>query len=159
MEVTEMADAEAGDLEDENGIAVPDHVGAGEVTVVAADVGGDVGENGVAETELYMRRLAALAPAVKDVRDLRIGKQRVVRAMRAVHGDDVGQPAAGMVGAAEIGRDPYAARRVDVIGGMTGIGDGDVFGLGRQTIIYRHRARRARHRQALAALRGLRVGR
>ena len=88
---------------------------------------------------------------MKDVGNLGIGKQRVVRAVRPVHGGDVGQPA-DAIGAAEIGRDPHTAGRIDVIGGMAGIGDGDVFGLGRQPVAHRHRARRARHRQALAAL-------
>ena len=103
--------------------------------------------------------LAVLAPAAKDVRDLRIGEQGVVRGVRLVHGDDVGQPAGRMVGAGKIGRDPHAARRVDVVGGMAGIADGDVLRLGGETEAHRHRARQARHRQALAALRALRQGR
>src|SRR5256885_11155437 len=49
------------------------------------------------EAQLDMRRLAVLAPAVQDMRNLRVGKQRVVRAVRAVHGDDIGQPAAGVI--------------------------------------------------------------
>ena len=50
-----------------------------------------------------------------------------MRRVRAVHGDDVGQTAA-VVGAAPVGRDPHAARRVDVIGRMAAIGDRDLFG-------------------------------
>ena len=50
-----------------------------------------------------------------------------MRAVRAVHGDDVGQ-AAGAVDAVEIGRDPHPAGRVDVIGRMPGIGDRDFVG-------------------------------
>src|SRR3954465_5790084 len=49
VEMAEMADAEARDLEDEDRIAVADHVGAGIVAEIAADVGGDVANEGVAD--------------------------------------------------------------------------------------------------------------
>ena len=81
-----------------------------------------------------------------------IRKQRVVGRVRPVHGDDVGQPP-GPVDAVEIGSDPHAFGRVDIIGGMPDIGDGDVLRLGGNTSqADRHRARRrVGHGEALAA--------
>ena len=155
-----MADAEAGDLEDEDRVAVPDHLAAGIVGVIAADVGGDVADVDVADAFRDQRRLAVVAPAVQHVRDAAVGKQRVMRAVRPVHGDDVGQ-AAGAIGAAVVGRDPHAARGLDVIGRMASIGDGDLFGLRRDPPKTDRRGarRRIRHRQALAALGLLGAGR
>lgn len=81
-----------------------------------------------------------------------VGIERIVGAVGPVHGDDIGQPA-DLIGAAVIGRDAHTARRVDEIGGVTGIGDLD---LGRDRRLPerdRHGAgRRIRHRQAFAAL-------
>src|SRR4029079_684739 len=42
VQMAEMADAKTGDLEDEDRVAVPDHLAAGTLAVIAADVGGDV---------------------------------------------------------------------------------------------------------------------
>ena len=58
VQMAEMADAEAGDLEDEDRVAVPDHLAAGIVAVVAADVGGDVADVDVADA---LRRYAPAA--------------------------------------------------------------------------------------------------
>ena len=60
----------------------------------------------VAKAQLDMRRLAAFTPAVQHVRNFGIGEQRVVRAVRPVHGDDVGQPA-GLVESSAVLR-PFA---------------------------------------------------
>src|SRR6185312_16680547 len=49
MQMPEMADAEPGDLENENRVAVLDHVGAGMVAVEAADVGRDIADEDVAD--------------------------------------------------------------------------------------------------------------
>ena len=53
---------------------------AGIVAVIAADVGGHVADIDVADAHGDMRRLAVIAPAVQHMLDLRIGKQRVMRA-------------------------------------------------------------------------------
>ena len=159
MQVAEMADAEAGDLEDEDRVAVLDHLAAGIVAEIAADVGGDIADEDVADALGDLRRLPVVAPAVQHMGNARVRKQRVMGAVRAVHGDDVGQPAGG-IGAAEIGRDPHPPGRVDVVGRMPGIGDRDLVGLRiRRAETDRHGARRGiGHRQAFAARGVLRRG-
>src|SRR4029077_20609933 len=47
VQMAEMADAEARDLEDEDRVAVADHVRAGVVAEVTADIGGDIADEGV----------------------------------------------------------------------------------------------------------------
>ena len=74
MQMAEMADAEAGDLEDEDRVAVLDHRAAGTFAIIAADVGGDVADIDVADARRDLRRLSVLAPAVQDVRNFWIGK-------------------------------------------------------------------------------------
>jgi hypothetical protein len=92
MQMPEMADAEAGDLEDEDRVNVLDHVLAGIFTVEAADVGRDIAYEDVADLFGDFRRAPVLVPAVQHIGDPRIGEQRVMRGIGAVHGDDVGQP-------------------------------------------------------------------
>ena len=84
--------------------------------------------------------------------NFRVGKQRVVGRVRPVHGDDVGQPP-GPVDAVEIGPDPHAFGRVDIVGGMPDIRDRDFLRLGSGALqADRYRARRCvGHRKALAA--------
>ena len=62
------------------------------VVQIAADVGGDVADQHVVDAQMHLRRLAVVAPAVQHVLDAGVGRQRVVRRMGAVHGDDVRQP-------------------------------------------------------------------
>ena len=83
---------------------------------------------------------------------MRVGKQRVMRGVGAVHGDDFGQ-AAYPVGAVPIGRDTYSTGRVDVIGRVAAIGDRNlVRGIGGLAQADRRRARVSlRDRKALAA--------
>ncbi len=158
-----MADAKAGDLEDEDRIAVLDHLATGVLAPIAADIGGDVADIDVADPLRVVRGLAVLSPAVQHMADPGIGKQRVMRRMCPVHGRDVGQ-SPGLIDAVVVGRDPDAFRRVDIIGRMAGIGDRDFAGLGRglgsdAAIGHRNGARRRiGHRQAFAALGVLREG-
>ena len=57
VQVPEMADAEAGDLEDEDRVAVLDHLAATIVAEIAADVGGHVADEDVADAlRLYSHR-------------------------------------------------------------------------------------------------------
>ena len=79
--------------------------------------------------------------------------------MGAIHGDHVGQ-ATHPIAAVPIGRDPHATGRVDIIGGVAAIGDGNLVGSCRRTPqADRHRARRrVCHGQAFAALAVLRGG-
>ena len=71
--MAEMADAEARHLEDEDGVAVTDHVGAGIVAEIATDVGRDVADEGVADALRHDGRLAVLAPAMQHTRNALVG--------------------------------------------------------------------------------------
>ena len=67
VEMPEMADTESGDLEDEDRIAVPDHVAARSVAEIAPDVGGHVADEDVADALRDVGGRAALAPAVQNM--------------------------------------------------------------------------------------------
>ena len=54
--------------------AVLDHLAVGTFAPIAADVGRDVADVDVADPHRDVRGLSVLAPAVKDVRDFRIGE-------------------------------------------------------------------------------------
>ena len=69
MQMAEMADAQACDLEDEDRVAVLDHVGAGIVAVEAADIGRDVADQHVADLLMDIGRLPVLAPAMQHMRN------------------------------------------------------------------------------------------
>ena len=127
VQMAEVPDAKPGHLEDEDRIAVRDHlrVGVAAIEHVAADVGRHVADKHVADGEGVPGRGAVVVPAVQYMLDARVGMQRVVSSMGAVHGDDVGH-AAGVVDAVVVGRDANAARRLDHIGRMAGIGDADL---------------------------------
>src|SRR6266513_1818915 len=152
MQVYEMPDAKTGDFENEYGITIPDHLGIRVVTEIAPDIGGNVANEHIAHAKGDFRRLSVLAPAVQHVRNAGIRKERVMRAVGAVHGHHVGHAPCG-VGAAVIGRDPHAAGRVDVIGRVAGIGDRDLIRLGRglSETDRLHARRGIGHRQAFAA--------
>ena len=143
-------------LEDEDRVAVFDHLHARIIEEIAANVGRDVADIDIADALGDLSRLAVLAPAVQHMGNPRIGKQRVVRAVGAVHGDDVGKPPRG-VGAAEIGCDANAARRVDIIGRMAGIGDRNLLDFGRQAAKTRRHCAGwcLGHRKAFAAGRNI----
>src|SRR6516164_10634196 len=99
MQMPEMANAETGHLEDEDRVAVLDHVNARVIAVEAADVGRDIADQYVADPLENLGGLVVVAPAVQHMRNAPIRKQRVMRRVRPVHGDDVGQPPR-LVGAA-----------------------------------------------------------
>ena len=67
-----MADAQAGDLEDEDRIAVLDHLGVRAVAEIAADVGGYIADEDVADALGDLRRLTVIAPAVQHMGNARI---------------------------------------------------------------------------------------
>ena len=73
VQMPEMADAEPGDLEDEDRVAIPDHLAAAAVAVIAPDVGGDVADIDVFDAQAGQRGLALLAPALQHMLDLRVG--------------------------------------------------------------------------------------
>src|SRR5438874_3691565 len=152
MKVSEMPNAKTGDFENEYRVTIPDHLGIRIVTEIAPDIGGHVANEHIAHAKGDFRRLSVLAPAVQHVRNAGIRKERVMRAVGAVHGHHVGHAPCG-VGAAVIGRDPHAARRVDVIGRVAGIGDRDLIPVGRRLneTDRLHARPRIRHRQAFAA--------
>src|SRR6202140_2310189 len=81
MEVPEMADAETCDLEDEDRVAVLDHLAVRIVAEIAPDVGRDVADQRIADAERYSCGLSVIAPAVQHMWDTRIRKQRVMRAV------------------------------------------------------------------------------
>src|SRR3954451_5435380 len=125
MQVSETPDAKTGDFENEYGVTILDHLGAGIVTEIAPDIGGHVADEYIADAKRDFRRLSVLTPAVQHMRNARIWNERVMRAVGTVHGHHVGHAACG-IGTAVIGRDPHPARRVDVIGRVAGIGDRDL---------------------------------
>ena len=87
MQMAEMRDAEIGHLENENRIAVP--LGA---AAEVADIGRHIAHAHVADVRVMAHRLAVfLRPAAQHMRNFRIGPVGVMRRMRVVHGDDVGQ--------------------------------------------------------------------
>lgn len=92
------------DLEDEDRIAVADHVGTGIVAEIATDIGRDVADECVADALRHDGRFAVLAPAMQHMGNPLVGEERVVRAVGAVHGDDVRQ-LTDLVGAAIVGGD------------------------------------------------------
>src|SRR3954453_2756556 len=73
VKMAEMADAEARDLEDENGVAVTDHVGAGIVAEIAADGGRDVANEVFADSPRHDGRLSVLAPAMQHTWNALVG--------------------------------------------------------------------------------------
>jgi hypothetical protein len=105
MQVAEMADAQAGHLEDEDRIAV------GHDAAEPADVGGHIADGDVADAQMVLGRPAFRVPAAQHVGDARIGGVGVVRRMGPVHGDHVGHHAAGYAGV--IGGDGDALMALD----------------------------------------------
>src|SRR5581483_12204247 len=79
MQMAKMADAEAGNLEDEYRVAILDHVRAGGVAEIAADIGGDVADEDVADPLRNLRWLSVVTPAMQYMRDALVGKQCVMR--------------------------------------------------------------------------------
>src|SRR6202011_1746856 len=67
MQVPEMADAETGDLEYEDRVAVLDHLGAGIVAEIAPDVGRHIADVPVADALRDSCRLSVIAPAVQHM--------------------------------------------------------------------------------------------
>jgi hypothetical protein len=148
--MSEMADAKARHLEDEDRIAVLLHHCLG-AEAITANIGGHVADQDIADGERTARRTIAVVPAAQHMGDARIGIERVVRRVRAVHRHDIGRLARS-VGAAEIGGDGDVAGRLDDVGGMAGIGDGylALFRRDRREID-EHGARQGlRHRKAFA---------
>src|ERR1700722_3950821 len=124
MEMLAIADPEAGDVEDEDRVAVLySPVAAAVVEQIAADVGGYLADIDVADALGDFRRRPVIVPAMQHVLNVGIGKQRIMGAVGAVHGDDIGQPV-DPVGAIPVGRDSNSAWCVDGIGGMADIADG-----------------------------------
>src|SRR6476619_7764981 len=116
MKMTEMADAKAGDLEDEDRVAVRDAVRAAE-----ADIGRDVADADIADLEIVVDRPAVRIPAAQHMLDPGVGKVCVMRAMRMVHGDDVGDGLAGITRI--VGGDPDAAGAFDEEGRVADEGE------------------------------------
>ena len=75
VQVSEMADAQPGDLEDEDRVAVLDHLAIGIVAEIAADVGGHIADQHVANADRDFRRLSGVAPAVQHMRDAAVREQ------------------------------------------------------------------------------------
>src|SRR5207342_786772 len=73
VQMAEMADAQARDLENEDRVAVLDHLAAGTLAVIAADVGGDVADIDVVDAQADKGGLPVIAPAMEHMLDLRIG--------------------------------------------------------------------------------------
>src|SRR6201992_3299999 len=69
MQVPEMADAQPGDLEDEDRIAVADHFAAGILAPVTTDIGGDVADQHIADLLIDARGAAVVTPAVQYMRN------------------------------------------------------------------------------------------
>ncbi len=149
MQMAEMADAQARDLEDKDGIGVGDHAAIGP----GADIGRDVADIDVVDHDMVLDRVRAFGvPSRQDDLDRRIGREGVVRGMGAVHGDDA-RHGHGAVEAGKVGRDGDARGRFDAIGRMAGEGDGDRIGHGER--VFGGRGRSVDHvRQALARRRG-----
>ena len=118
VQMAEMADAQACDFEDKDGIAVDLHGPA------AADVGRHVADEDIVDGERMSCRSALRIPAAQDEFDPGVRNVGIMGAVGLVHGDDARQRSCTVV-AAEIGGDPHAGRRFDHIGRMAGIGDGD----------------------------------
>ena len=145
VKVSEMADAEVGDLEDE------DRIAAGHAARHAApDVGGDIADADIADRHVVLDGAALGIPAAQDMLDRRVGKSGEVRGMRPVHGDGIGNDAAGI--ARIVGDDADALGAFDDEAGMADIGEADLIGLkGGRVVGGGDRALRVlRHRQAAA---------
>ena len=88
MQMAEMGDAQIGDLEDEDRIAVPLGAAAHKSRMLV----GTLRTRTSPDLHVMARRLVrARAPAAQHVLDAGIGVVGVVGRMRVVHGDDVGQ--------------------------------------------------------------------
>lgn len=118
VQMAEMADAQAGDLEDEDRVAVLHHV-------PTADVGRHVADVDVVYDERVARRPAVGVPAAQYVLDAGIWMVGKMRAVGLVHGRHARQRRVA-VDAGIVGGDAHAGGRLDDIGGVAGIGDGDV---------------------------------
>ena len=152
MQVAQMADAHAGDLEDENGIAGGDHPTAG-----AADVGRDVADAHIGDGQIVLGRPTIGVPTAQHVLDAGIGKHGIVRFMRAVHGGDVGcQRRADVV--VIVGGNPHPAGALDQPGGVSEEGEAHFHRLeGWGAIVDRlHQARVVRHGKTAIRARALR---
>src|SRR4029078_8159525 len=80
-----MADAQAGDLEDEDGVAVGDGAAC-----PISDVGRDIAHAHIGDSDVVLYRAAVGVPPPQHVLDGGGGEDRVVRGVRAVHGGDDG---------------------------------------------------------------------
>ena len=120
VQVAQMGDAEIGDGEDEDRVAVD----ARRVGAPVAGVGRHVPHLHVLERDVVLGlALAGLGgPAAQRVGDAVLGIVGEMRRVGVVHGDDVGL-AAEAVDAVVVGDRPHALRRVDLVAGMAEEGD------------------------------------
>ena len=117
-----------------------------------ADIGGHIAHAHVANLKVVAGRLVrARSPAAQDVRDARIGTVGKVRAVRVIHGRDVGQHRRPNI-VVVICRDAHELRAFDQKSRMARIGDADLVGIERQPERSRHQARRMRRHQSGAIL-------
>ena len=144
MQVAEMADAHAGQLEDEDRVAVRDVAAA-----PVADVGRDVADAHVRDGEVMPGRTAVGVPAAQHVLDVGIGQVGVVRGVRPVHRGDMRRRRRADV-VVVVGGDLHRARALDQPGRMADEGEARL----RQFERYRaegrrlDQARRLRHGEA-----------
>src|SRR5204863_2728841 len=106
-QVAEVADAHAGDLEDEDRVAVGDVA-----AVPIADVGGDVAHAHIGEGQVVPGRAAFRVPALQHVFDAGIREVRIVRGVCAVHGGDLRHHLGAHI-VVVVGGDPDRARAFD----------------------------------------------
>ena len=120
VQMAEMTDAKSRDLKNKDRIAVlAQRFG---VEAECANVGRDIADQHIADGQRMMRRLSIVAPAVQHMCDVRIGIERVMGRMGAVHRHHIGR-LARRISAAEVGGDGDVARRLDDVSRMAGIGD------------------------------------
>jgi hypothetical protein len=116
VQVAEMADAQARDLEHEDGIAMRDRTAR-----PVADVGHHVAHAHIVVGEVVLDRARALAPALQYVLDVGVREVGVVRVVRPVHGGDVGHDLRPHV-VIVVGGDGRACRALDQPGRVSNEG-------------------------------------
>ena len=134
----------AGDLEDEDGIAVGDVAAA-----PVADVGGDVAHAHIGDRQIVLGRAAFWVQPLKHSPDAGIGEVRVVRGMRPVHGGDL-RHHLGTYIVVVVGGDPHGAGALDQPGRVPDEGEAHLGRLERGGSVVRglDQARRLRYREA-----------